>query len=833
MTIARKRLDSRLGFVGWLGVAGMMLGQAPASGQDVLELKKVEVTGSHIKRTDLEGISPVVIIDRRAIDHSGANTVKELFRKVIYNTAGITDETYTQGFAPASAGIDLRGLGVSRTLVLVNGRRLPIFPFGQDGTSSFVDINLIPLGAVERVEILKDGASAIYGSDAVAGVVNIILRKDYEGAEISLDYGQTDKGDGAESHLVFNGGLSAPESYPTSNLTFTLDYLSRDEVWARDRAISESADGPIDDRSGSGSPGTILRASGPEPDPRCPANRQDGSTCAFDYAPYSTLIPEVERLGMALSGDVEIGGGVSAFVTGLYTHSSSERDLAATPGGVTVGADNPNNIFPGEEVDVRYRFVELGSRRDQFKTDFYNAVGGLRGMVKDWEWELAAGTGKVDTTIEGVNGYTTGDAIQAAVDSGALNVFGDSPDFNANTVEYRTKRRGESRIDLVDLKASGDVVELSAGALSAALGIEYRSEQFSDQWDGVSESGAVLGMGGTSGEGDRDVFASFIELSIPLVTDLELQLAGRYDDYSDFGDTLNPKAGLRWKAAPNLLLRASAGTGFKAPSLQELYSAEGVNGGYESVYDPMTGEVTEVVSLVGGNSDLEAEESENLNLGMVWDVTKDWDLSLDLWRLNNQNAVTSSPQFYVDNEAAFADNVTRDDSGAIVMISSPFQNVAAQKVWGLDLDTNVRWRAESIGDFRWRLATTYLGSFKEEPVSGAGFDELAGKDGRPRWRGLTSLWWQRGDIETGLTLNYTGDYLRRSADDRVSDWTTLDAQVNWTPPKLKGSTLSLGIDNLFDAEPPEDVYLEGWPFYNRSLHDARGRFIYARYKYTF
>ena len=157
--------------------AGLLVTSAFAASETPVTLEKYEVTGSHIKRSDIEGSLPVFVMDRAAIDQSGATTVNELFGKVIYNSAGIVDEKFTQGFAPASAGIDLRGLGVSRTLVLVNGRRVPQFPFGQDGSSSFVDINLIPLGLVERVEILKDGASAIYGSDAIAGVVNFITKK--------------------------------------------------------------------------------------------------------------------------------------------------------------------------------------------------------------------------------------------------------------------------------------------------------------------------------------------------------------------------------------------------------------------------------------------------------------------------------------------------------------------------------------------------------------------------------------------------------------------------------------------------------------------------------
>jgi len=831
MSIRLKVPDQAARHVGFLGLVLFLSGPNLAAGDDeVLELQRFQVTGSNIKRSDLEGPSPVIVVDKQQIERSGATTVKELFRDVIYNTAGITDETFTQGFAPASAGIDLRGLGVQRTLVLVNGRRLPTFPFGQDGTSSFVDINLIPLGAVERVEILKDGASAIYGSDAVAGVVNIILRRDFEGAELSVDYGQTDQGDGGEGRVTFAGGLSGERS----NVTFTLDYLDRNEVMARDRDISASALGAIDDRSNLGNPGTIIRLAKDslQPDPRCPSGNVDGPFCTFDFAPYVTLIPEVERLGMALSGEYEINDSINLFANAMFTHSDSRRDLAPTGDAFLVAPDNPNNIFPGEPVLSIYRLLEIGSRRDEFETDFYNLVGGLNGVAGDWDWEVGGGWGKVDTTVTGENGYPIYDAVQEQIDNGILDPFGSSPDFNPSSVEHTTERKGSSRLWYVDAKASSEIMEMTHGPLALALGTEYRSEKFSDHMDDLTASGEVLGIGSWDGEGNRDVFAAYAEFSIPLMEDLEMQLAGRYDDYSDFGDTFNPKLGLRWKPMENLLMRGSAGTGFRAPSLQELYSGVTSSPVNESVYDPVTGDVVEVDLYPSGNADLDAEESDTYNLGVVWDVTNAWDLSVDYWYIKNENAITNSAQYYVDNEVLFGDKVERED-GEITTIYSPFQNVAAQKLWGIDLDTNVRWQVDKVGDFHLRVAGAYLGSFEQEPVSGAGFDELAGKDGHPRWRALGSLWWKKAVYDAGLTLNYVGEYTREAADDQVSDWTTVDGQFNWRPPALNGGTVTLGMDNMFDAEPPEDPYLEGWPFFNRALHSARGRFLYARYKHAF
>ena len=819
-----------------LGIfSSLSLPTSAGAAEERLKLDKFEVTGSRIKRTDIEGMSSVMVMDQAFIEKSGATSLNQLFRDAIYNATGVVDEQFTQGFTPSSAGIDLRGMGVNRTLVLVNGRRSPMFPFGQEGSGSFVDVNLIPLGAVERVEILKEGASAIYGSDAIAGVVNIILRDDFEGVEASLQYGQTSEGDGEEGRFNLIGGHTGEKG----NVTFILDYLQRDVVWARDRDITASANGPIDDRSTFGNPGTITRDDGStEPDPRCPADQIVGSNCMYDFAKDVTLIPETRQWGLVLSGDYSITDSINVFANANYTNRTSERDLAATSGIFAVPG-SVNTLFPGEDVDVRYRLNELGPRTDEFETDSYNLLAGLNGYLGDWDWELAAGTGKIDTLNTGVSGYTTQADVETAIASGALNPLGSSPGFNPQDISYTTTRDGESELNQVDFKLTGALLETQHGVVQAAFGAEYRDESYSEKFDPVTESGDILTIGGVSGEGDRHVSAAYAEFSIPVLSNLELQLAGRYDDYSDFGGTFNPKLGLRWLPRHDLLVRATAGTGFKAPALHELHSNDIVS--FESVFDPVVGELVEVPTLASGNPDLQAEESENYTMGLVWDITRSWDLGIDYWRIKNENAVTSAAQYYVNNEALFPDSVLRvSDVGGptddIIVIFSQFQNVAAQKLWGIDLDTGVNWRAGQAGQFHFTLAGTYLGSFEQEPVQGAGFVDLAGKDGRPEWRAQSALLWNKSDYAASLTLNYVGNYDRRiigMEDDEVGSWTTIDGQFNWMPAGLGGGKVTFGVQNIFDTPPPEDPFLEGWPFINRALHNPRGRFIYLGYKHNF
>ncbi len=304
-----------------------------------------------------------------------------------------------------------------------------------------------------------------------------------------------------------------------------------------------------------------------------------------------------------------------------------------------------------------------------------------------------------------------------------------------------------------------------------------------------------------------------------------------YDHYSDFGDTFNPKMALRWQPLDNLTFRANIGTGFKAPALHELYSGDIT--GFESVYDPKKGVVQEVRFTSSGNSDLDAEESTSWGFGFSWDVVEQWNVTADYWHIINENAVISSPQFYVNNEGRFPENVIRDGSGNISSVLSPFNNVAEQRMWGFDLSSSLKWDFEKFGQLLLKAGANYLGSFQQSPAPGEPFEELSGRDGYPRWRSQGTIIWNKSDYEASMTVNYIDGYERLDSDSKIASWTTFDIQAVWQPSFLPGNTLKLGVDNLFNKAPPEDPNFEGWPFFNRALHNPRGRFLYVRYQYQF
>ncbi|MEM1436454.1 MAG: TonB-dependent receptor [Pseudomonadota bacterium] len=797
-------------------------------------VEEMVVTGSRLPGNEPAGL---ITIDRDAIERSGAATLSGLIRDLPIAASGTIDEQFTQGFAPASASVNLRGLGVSRTLVLLNGRRLPIFPFAEGGSESFVDLNLIPLGSIERIEIVKDGASAIYGADAVAGVVNIITR-DIGGIETTARVSSSAEADGEEVYLSLASAFDVGDSHFNGGVEF----FEREAILARDRDLPSTANGPIDARSQVGNPGTAITSLGPVPDAACPASSLSGPFCLYDFAPEVTLIPGVERIGAFADWDHALTDTTGLFARVMYSQSESERDLAAAPNAYPVSAANPNNPF-GEDVLALYRLTDLGPRRDRFETDSLTLVGGVTGVVQNWQWELGFGATQTDTTITGINGYAFAADIQDAINTGVLNPFGPNPGFDPASVSARTTRDGESDLTFADFRANGSFA-LGGVTVTAAFGLETRREEFSESFDDASEAGQVIGVGGISADGDRTVNALYAEFGLPLGERAEIVVAGRYDDYSDFGGTFNPKLSGSWSVTDTLTLAASIATGFKAPALHELYAGDITS--FNAVFDTTQCEaarsagdtagitqycdtVQEIRNVASGNPDLDAEESDTFTFGAEWQALENWVLNLDYWRIDNENAVIASPQFYLDNEARFADNVIRNGAGDVSVVLSPFQNVAAQELWGIDASTTVDLVIPKVGLLKLNGTVAHLGSFEQAPSPGEPTQELAGIDGTPDWRAQASVDWIRDQFAVGVNVNYVGSYERPTANSKVDDFTRVNLQGSWTPEFMQGGNLSIGIDNVFDEAPPEDPFLSGWPFFNRALHDIRGRFAYLSY----
>jgi iron complex outermembrane recepter protein len=418
--------QKRIAFAVLQAVAGMAIAfGVSAQTNQPQKVEKIEVTGSNIKRIDAESANPVQVITRQDIERTGAATVNDVLQRI--SGAGYAaDDRITNGFAPGGGALNLRGLGFNSTLVLLNGRRLPTYPFAQQfGTSQgFNDINSIPISAVERIEVLKDGASAVYGADAVAGVVNIILRRDYTGIEVTASAGISRHSDGQTYNASFAGGFGdlARDRF---NVLVTGNISGRDQIFSRDRDWSKTEDlrprGGGDRRSAFGTPGTISELLPDRSDytgldlfdvgGKCGPSTQFGGSsirggvCRYDRASLGSLQPESSKAGAYARLNFAITPNITAFAEALFTQNKFKS--TGWPAGTTddvglgtgiIPAGSPANPFAGPS-ELLYRFNDVGNRGDDGKTDTTRGLIGIKGTLAGWDWETAANYNriKIDT----------------------------------------------------------------------------------------------------------------------------------------------------------------------------------------------------------------------------------------------------------------------------------------------------------------------------------------------------------------------------------------------------------------------------------------------------
>ena len=847
----------------------------PATCIHAADVEEVVVTGSRIARgSDFESPSPVVTVDRGAIEKSGYSNLQQLMEKMpatgngTFSTRGNNQDSTANG----AASISLRGLGADATLVLVNGRRVAISSFAENITTNFVDINSIPVSAIERVEVLKDGSSAVYGSDAVAGVVNIITRKNFEGLEFSGGYGAADGYDEVTGSAVWGFGDD------DSNVTFILDYWKNTNLFNVERGpmgtADQSARGGMDFRSSRGFPGYFYVDGVATVDPACPADQINETVCVYDFGPWNVLIPEAERTGFMLTAHQGVGGGMEVFGEMQYQHNNSFAQGAPTPldesAALTVPADHPNSPFAGATtIDIgRYRTVDAGGRQWDIETDNVRGLVGLRGEIADWDWEVAAQRARSKSEQSGDRsmGWVRTDFLQAEIDAGRYNPFGgvQNPEDVISSITTNLVRRGESELTMYDAQVSGDLFDLSAGAVKMAAGVEYRDESISDIPDDQFQRGLIFGTEAVSAAASRDSWAAFVEFSVPLLDSLELSLAARYDDYSDFGDTTNPKLAVRWSPIDQLAFRASWGTGFRAPSLAQI----GLGPSQESQFFidtygcdagvPGACTALDYTLIFAGNPDLDAEESETFNVGVAWQPSSSIEVTLDYWDIKQENKIDEVPFGYIYTQSCGVQDSTvcvrsaplpGQTLGALQSINSGFINIGEQSVSGVDLGGYFGF---DMGPGRLTLGLNYTHMLKFERVelnsTGTGFvtrslegeyeypedrAQLTADFGNDTWGVYASLNYvgpfeDTPDVDFNGVLDYDSNTTRE-----VGDFTTLNLQVRYTG--LEHLRFVLGLENALDEDPPfaigdGDTDLYG---YVQSQHSPRGRFWNVKATYAF
>lgn len=613
-----------------------------AVAQEATTLDTLTVTGSRIKRAEMEGRVPVQTLSREDIERTGMTSIGDILQELTGSGSALNTKFNSSGnfgFSPngdgvgaGSAQVDLRNLGPKRVLVLVDGMRW-VNESSASGVSAAVDLNTIPLALVERIEVLEDGASSLYGSDAIAGVVNIITRRNVDGGQVTLNYGQYDKGDGEVTGADFVWGFDNERS----NLFLSLSYTEQKEVSSADRRISAI---PIQGGS-SRVPGGFFRFRDPNgveylltsnagqtnptytpnlPDCASGVPRTDGFHCldlgteAYNYAPFNMVITPSKRMGVFGQYRFAISEQLNFYAKVLYNRRESTNRAAPEPidlgpgagstytANLVIPANHPFNPFGfaldgntgGNLISFRRRPYEGGPRIFEQEVDTRYVAAGLEGSFggeRQFFWDINAAHSKNEAEQINRGSYNArniaialGDPAICAATTGCtpLDIFGFdtiSPAMLAY-ISPLFRDRSEQKLTQVTANLSGALFEAWAGDIEFAAGYEYRKYEGSYNPDPQTVAGEYNGVPSLPTSGEYDVNEAYLELNVPLYAQqdgpgkFDLSLAGRYSDYSTFGGEFTPKYGLRWQVAEDLLLRATYAEGFRAPSIGELYGSQ-------------------------------------------------------------------------------------------------------------------------------------------------------------------------------------------------------------------------------------------------------------------
>jgi iron complex outermembrane recepter protein len=902
----------------------------PAEPQRV---ERVEVTGSSIKRIADEGALPVQVIDAATFAKLGIDNAEQLLAVISANGNGIDNQVTNQGSdflnstgkkGPnnGASNASLRGLGAEYTLVLLNGRR--VATHGLSGSS--VDLNTIPLAAIQRVEILKDGASAIYGTDAIGGVINFILRRDYQGLEASAFADVTEQGNGN----IFRGSLLGgfgDLNRDRFNVLASLAFSKNDRLRGRDRDFHNGYQpnrGLAPDTTGTPfanigvASGTALSSSFTLPGSSQTYNRvnplalegkcntiedtyayrgditgfnNSNQACTYDYGKQWSLMQPVERTNFVGRATFKLSNDHTAFVEAVA--SKVESAVEYTPIQVTnrnypafIKDANGNDVrspyyldltskVPGFNnqlpIRIRWRCLECGPRQQDTETDAYRVLGGLEGTIAGWDYKLglSAAESKSNTILG--EGNMVIDKLNAALATGLVNPFlqpGQSQTPEAMALINGASARGfalyggKSTVSQVDASATKELMQLPAGPLAAAVGIDVRKETYRFRED-QSGQPAISGVSAPAAlpKVSRDISAIYGELSVPIIKNLDAQLAARYDRYSDVGSTTNPKVALRWQPAKQFGFRGSYSTGFHAPDFNALYGGDTIGQFNSDINDPVlcpTGNEPvgcNIRPAITGtsNSQLKPEKSKQWSVGFLFQPTSTFSGSIDFWEIELRDRVGAiSGQLLISQYQRFQQYVIRDSAGEIEEVISPTFNIGGDRARGVDLSLTASAKT-GVGQLSASLDGTYIDSFQSRFSVADPWVELVGKFGDTtngfnlhlRWKHTLNLGWSSGAWSANLAQKYSAGYdaerdgfgsgvIPASQPRKINSYTTYDLSATYTG--MKNLTLTAGIKNLFDKEPPfsahniDNVAGAGW---DARVGDPRMRSFFLRANYKF
>ncbi|MBA4136311.1 MAG: hypothetical protein C0518_03225 [Opitutus sp.] len=860
--------------------------QSDEKKDETVELQKFEVTGSRVKRLDIETPAPVVAYSTADIEAKGYTNVGDFIQSLPFNTGASNSIYQTASFTRGAATANPRGLGAQRFLVLVDGRRPSTYALPTGGNRQVFDFNSLPAAAIDSVEFLKDGASAIYGADAVTGVFNVKLKKNYTGISMTGYYGNTlDHDTGIKQFSVVAGaGAGSTKAmvafdFKSANSNFLRDYgvtttdytltLGTNKGANQNSTLNWPANLTITAAQAAaiGIPaGTYVPSGG-----RLLANPQlsdfvrVGAVPAenrYNFAETYQRYPAYDYVSVYAQFDHEFNDQISAFGSAAFSDNSTY--YAFTPGvvsfateGLTLPATSPHNPF-GIALNTLLGRTNFGPVR-KFDTESLsgNFVGGLRGHYNNWDWETAVSYGFSTVTSVARN------AIRAATFQSALNgtlsgftgqyfnPFG--PNSDAFSRALFTSSSGMNKGDGSAWDASitnGSLFTLPGGDVGLAAGAEIRNDRLQTNPD----TAAYLGSGGGQPlRGERDVMSAYVELTAPLFSktsfgSAEAQLAVRHENYSDFGKTTKPKAGLKLRLPDtrfvNVILRGSYSESFQAPALALLHASQTIGFSAALLQDPLRPQDAPQQQRIvtGGNPNLLPEEGKTTYFGAVVDLpaVKDLSFNLDYFKFRiNQVIVTPGVNYLFTPAgiAAFPNAIVRDGAGGPILRveTVPSNNPQAyQDYRGVDFGINYRHRNTPVGDFTFSLEVSRTIELTIDNGLGGGPFDFAGHWNIPKWKGNAGIGWRYKNWSANVNADYTGKYWNDGY--TVQGWgenpyTITSAAVSYRG--FWGTTITVGANNLLDDLPPSNGRdTQGFDT-NTYGGGGLGRFVYVRVRKDF
>ncbi len=873
---------ARFGLLSVLSVGVLAAQQDPKKTDDkkddTQKLEKFEVTGSRIKRLDSETPAPVETFSVSDIEAKGYVNVGDFIQSLPFNSGTANSIYQTASFQRGAATSNIRGLGAQRSLTLVNGRRAVPYALQSpnSGTRSVFDFNSLPSAAIESIEFLKDGASAIYGSDAITGVLNIKLKSNFNGLSTSLYYGNTLKSSGGDTGVKQVSIVAGAGNGKTKVVT-AIDAKSANSNFLRDYGTTTTdfsylgTNKGLNQNSTSNFPAnlTLTRAqaaaagvtfpnvaatvaswtfviNGGKPTatptlatfvaaPANPANVNAvliGNENRYDFAQTFQIYPAYDYISNYTSFEHEFNSSVKAF--GSMTFSKNSTYYAFTPGvitysteGLTLPATNPYNPFGIALTTLTARAAFQPVRKFDTESTAANFLSGLKGTVLgNWDWESSVGYGFSNVSSvsrNAIRATTYQAALNGTTRQTALNPFGPG-DNPAVAAGLATVSADSNKTDALtfDASVSGKLWQLPAGDLGLAAGIEARNDRVVTNPD----TSAYLGSGGGLPlQGKRVVTSQYVELSIPLYRSrefgaAEMQLAGRHEYYSDFGNTTKPKVSAKIRLPDTkfvtAILRGSYSESFQAPPLGLLYASQTVSFTQGVTQDPLRLQdpPTQLRNVSGGNPNLLPETAKVQFVGTVIEFPKfkNLSLSVDYFDIRiNQFIVSPSTAFLLtaNGMTQFPNAIVRDTTlgnpGPILRIESvPSNNPLAYQLYrGIDFGGRYSLRNTRTGSYTFTAATTQIIKVGTDSGLGGGFFNNAGYYYNPRWKAQVSTSWNYKDYGASVTVDRTGHWYNDGY--TVQGWgenpfTIVGMQVRYAG--FWGSTLSVGVANLLNNRPP-------------------------------